>query len=60
MRDTDIKPQPIITWTRPLLDRFKERYRSAVQAHELDFQFDGKTFVTDYAKFVIEYVETRL
>ena len=49
-----------INWTRPMLERFKKAYADAVAQGLDDFIFDGNEFVTDYAKYLIEYLDGRL
>ena len=53
-----------IGWTRPLLEKFKERYRQAVLNSEIQFVFEingvKHDFVTAYAKYLIEYLELNL
>ena len=60
---------PVITWTYPKLRRFKRAYKAAL-VRELDnalaarpkidvFLFDGHEFVAGYAKYLIEYLESR-
>lgn len=49
-----------ITWDHPMLIRFKARFEQAKTANESQFSFEGNEFVTDYAKYLIEYLETRL
>lgn len=46
-----------INWTREMLARFKKRYQQAVDKSEEQFNFDGNDFVTDYAKYLIEYLD---
>lgn len=47
----------IINWDRPMLERFKKAYDAARKAGDTQFEFDGNVFVTDYAKYLIEYLE---
>lgn len=42
------------------LERLKTAYRSAVDAGETQFTFDGHELVVSYAKYLIEYVEGQL
>lgn len=46
-----------ITWTKPMLLRFKESYGQAVGERREDFTFDGHLFVTNYARYLIQYLE---
>lgn len=50
-------PNPVITWTRPMLERFKTAYANTTA--DL-FIFDGNTFVKEYAKYLIEYLEEKI
>lgn len=52
--------QKMISWTRPMLERFKKEYQKAVAAKTDTFIFDGNEFVVSYAKYLIEYLETKL
>lgn len=47
---------PTIRFTRDMLVRFKVRYAKAVEAGEVQFVFEGNTFLTGYAKYLIEYL----
>lgn len=54
--------QGVITWTQPMLERFKRTYDAAVEtrfSYNDTFEFDGHTFVVGYAKYLIEYLESR-
>lgn len=46
-----------ITWTADKLKRLKGAYQQAVEATDDEFSFDGNQFVTNYAKYLIEYLE---
>lgn len=50
----------MMTFDRPTLARFKERYARAVDDNDDMFVFDDKQFHTPYAKYLIEYVESQL
>jgi hypothetical protein len=50
----------MINWTRPMLERFKKEYQKAVAAKKDTFVFDGNEFVVSYAKYLIEYLESKL
>ena len=55
--------QGSILWDRPKLHRFKATYNRVKDAgkvigHDAEsFHFDGHEFVTNYAKYLIEYLE---
>ena len=53
--------RPVIVWDRPKLERFKRAYKAArLQSGSDVFQFDGHEFVLDYAKYLIEYLDSEL
>ncbi len=39
---------------------FKKAYKIALKEDKETFIFEGKEFLTNYAKYVIEYLETQL
>lgn len=43
-----------------MLERFKRTFKQAEANAADSFMFDGKEFVTLYAKYLIEYLETKL
>lgn len=43
-----------------MLERFKQAYDVARVAAKDTFMFDGNEFVVSYAKYLIEYLETKL
>lgn len=50
-----IDAQGSILWDRPMLRRFKKAYFEALP--DATFTFEGHEFVTNYAKYLIEYLE---
>lgn len=48
--------QVTITWTRPMMSRFREAYNEARDARKTEFKFDGHDFLTDYAHYLLEYL----
>lgn len=52
--------QGMVSWNRPMLERMKKRYSKAVERGEEVFRFDGHEYVRDYAKYLIEYLESVL
>jgi hypothetical protein len=50
---------PSITFTPMLLERLKRDYALAVAAQRDTFMFDGHALLTEYAKYLIEYLESR-
>lgn len=53
-------PEKMITWTSAMLRRFKVAYNKAVADNVDTFLFDGNEFVVGYAKYLIEYLDSRL
>ena len=53
--------EPVIDWDRKKLDRFKKAYKKA-KLHPLTdvFTFEGHEFVLAYAKYLIEFLESKL
>lgn len=50
----------IIDFDRPMLERFKAVREAAILDGKDTFTFDGVLFDVKYAKYVIEYLESRL
>jgi hypothetical protein len=50
----------MIAFDKPKLARFKEAYSQASRKAQSSFQFEGDTFVSNYAKYLIEYIEGSL
>ena len=50
----------LIEWNREKLERFKRVYRKSGAGGRQVFEFEGYEFVLDYAKYLIEYLETKL
>ncbi len=48
--------QPLIRWTRPMLERLKVAHQAAVSTNADTFVFDGHEFVVGYARYLIEYL----
>ena len=49
-----------ITWDRDLLEKFRKLYTRAVNAGHDEFTFQDHVVVVGYAKYLIEYLDTRL
>lgn len=48
-----------IEFTPELLALLKKAYQKAIDTSEAQFTFNGKAWVTDYAKYVIEYLDEK-
>jgi hypothetical protein len=46
-----------VTYTKESVERLREGYKEAVACGKNEFVFDGKEYVTDYAKYMLEYLE---
>ncbi len=49
-----------ITWDRALLEKLRIAYTRAVTAGHDEFTFQDHVIVVGYAKYLIEYLDTRL
>lgn len=47
-----------VNWTPVKLIRFQKAYREARETNRDSFVFEGNEFVTLYAKYLIEYLES--
>jgi hypothetical protein len=48
-----------IMLTFPVMVALRKAYDAAVAANESEFTFQGNTFVTAYAKYLLEYYEPK-
>lgn len=51
--------QKTIVWTKPMLERLRKAYQKAVADKADTFVFDGNEFVVDYAKYLIQYLDSQ-
>ena len=49
-----------VSFDKEKLERFKVKQFDNELAGRLFFRFEGMTYATDYAKYVIEYLEGKL
>lgn len=49
-----------ITFDEKTFKSFKQKYNKAVENKQEIFIFDNHEFLTSYAKYVIEYINSRL
>ena len=49
-----------ITFDAKTFKSFKEKYNRAVENKQEIFIFDGHELLTEYAKYLIEYINSRL
>lgn len=57
--NNDNVPQ-MMSFTQEKFARFKKHYASAVGRNAESFKFEGNLFLTGYAKYLIEYLETKI
>jgi hypothetical protein len=50
---------PEIRFDRPMLNRLKKAYDKATSKSKDMFTFEGNDYVTNYAKYLIEYLEEK-
>lgn len=48
-----------IQWNKPMLERFRKEYQRAVENNQEVFTFDGNEFLPDYAKYLIQYLDSQ-
>jgi hypothetical protein len=49
--------QPTIMFDKPKAQRLQKAYDAAVKAGADQFTFEGNEFVTNYAKYLLEYLK---
>ena len=49
-----------ITFTKQKLEKLKEQYNHSVNNKLESFIFEGQEILTDYAKYMIQYLESKL
>lgn len=52
--------RPVITWTEPMRERLRKRYKQAERDYESAFEFDGHQYLTHYAKYLLEYLDMKM
>ncbi len=52
--------RPTILFDRPKLAKLKVLYDKAVKARQEQFVFEGNDLLVSYAKYLIEYLESRI
>ncbi len=55
----NLSTRPEINWNRAKLERFKQAL-AQVEGFDTVFTFDGHEFVAGYAKYLYEYLYTKL
>lgn len=56
----DGTPHNEVSFDLPMVKRLKSRYGIAVEKAEQEFTFEGREYVTGYAKYLLEYLENKL
>lgn len=49
-----------INFDREKRDALRKAWRAAVDQDKDEFMFEGHLFLTDYAKYVLEYLDSKL
>lgn len=49
-----------ISWTKGKLSRFKKLYADTLAAGKTEFQFEGHVVFTGYAKYLIEFLQSKI
>jgi hypothetical protein len=50
----------MVKFTREKLDALESAYQKAVDEGAEDFMFEGHEWLTDYAKYAIEFLNTKI
>ena len=56
----DGTPSKEVYFDLPMVKRLKTRYGEAVLKAEQEFTFEGRDYITGYAKYLLEYLENKL
>ncbi len=48
-----------VEFTKQSFSQFKRVYRRTIKAKRQSFMFENKKFLTDYAKYVVQYLEPK-
>ena len=56
-RTSVVSNGPMIAWTQPKMDRLQVAYDQAVAAGDDEFKFEGLELVTEYAKYLLQYLK---
>ena len=51
-------PYPVVEWTPEKLKRFKKAWKKSGANGRDVFTFEGHEYVADYAKYLVEYLES--
>jgi hypothetical protein len=49
----------MVEFDRKKRDRLRKRYKEAVEKKEDQFEFEGNKYVTSYAKYLLEYLDSK-
>lgn len=49
-----------MNWDKQILDEFEKAYNRAVENKESEFEFKNHEFLVSYAKYLIEYLKSKL
>lgn len=54
-----MQEQNMVSFNLEGFKRFKKRYDEACEYHEESFMFEDNEYLTDYAKYVIQYLQPK-
>jgi len=60
---TEFKPattRPVLRFDKPMRERLRRAYEKAVNDNEAMFTFEDNEYVTNYAKYLLEYLDMKL
>ena len=49
--------QKLIEFTKPKFEALKKAYQTAIDNNKESFEFENDLYLTEYSKYVIEYLE---
>jgi hypothetical protein len=52
--------RPIITWNKAMRERLRKAFNTANHSGAAQFEFDGYQYLTNYAKYLLEYLDMKL
>lgn len=56
----NLTPRAAIYWNKDKLAKLKRMHHAAVANGQEQFEFEGHPLLTSYAKYLIEFLETKL
>lgn len=50
----------MINFDKPMRERLRKAWQAAVDQGKDEFMFEGNLFLTDYAKYLLEFLDLKL